>query len=800
MLSFNNYSSDKVKAKVDLYNGSTLVQSCKCSNFLENFTISRVGVSDKFFGFGVCHAVDINFIDLENNLNVEKGYTAKIELGDGDTYWNSPYPTFYLVEVNKDEKNSSITATAYDDLYRTSEHTWKEVVEVLAADSSITAPYSLLEISKAICTVMGWPTNVSTGLCQSRFNVRFDSINYEGTELLRDVLDDIAEVTQTIYFLNSSSCLQFVALRTDHVARPITKDDYYELNTLTPRTITGIGSATELGENYEKNPGEGVTQFIRNNPFWELQPNVPDLVEAALRNVSGITITQFDCDWDGDYRLEIGDRIALQTDDGELLFTYVLNDTISYDGALSEFTEWEFTDNDSETLANPTDIKEALNATYARVDKINKDITLYVGEVVNEVLPTKIEEVLDGVVEGLVGDAIDGVTEGLYSDIEDLKAVTKTHTENITTLTLNAEAINLEISGLQQSTTEIANDVSELEVSQESLQKDVSGIKVTSNAINSEVSSLKTQTTTLSDAVVGLAGVISTTQNNVSALSVTTDGIAANVSNLSSTVQNVEKNVTSNANEITTIKSNQTKTDNKVASLTTSVDGIIGRVEDLEESTDSTITETVNTLNGEISSIKTEQTTMKNDIAALKVKDTEITASVNGVQSTTTTLTSSLNGVISKQTTMESDISQLKLDKDGINASVSSLEETITEGLNSASEQINSLQNQVGLAITSKDVSIQISEALVNGVDRIETTTGYTFDDEGLHISKTGTAMESTLDEEGLVVSRSGTPILEAVSDGVNALNITVRQYLKIGGSRFQKYGTNRTGCYWIGE
>lgn len=42
--------------------------------------------------------------------------------------------------------------------------------------------------------------------------------------------------------------------------------------------------------------------------------------------------------------------------------------------------------------------------------------------------------------------------------------------------------------------------------------------------------------------------------------------------------------------------------------------------------------------------------------------------------------------------------------------------------------------------------------------------------------------------------------MLSATGNGVNATNLHAKTYLIIGGrSRFENYGTNRTGCFWIG-
>ena len=124
----------------------------------------------------------------------------------------------------------------------------------------------------------------------------------------------------------------------------------------------------------------GTTQYIRNNPFWELRKDIDVLVNAALDAVGGLTINQFDCSWRGDFTLEIGDKIALVTKDNNTVVSYVFNDTINYNGFLSERTEWKYTNSEEEDAANASNIGDAIRQTYARVDKINKQIDLVVSK------------------------------------------------------------------------------------------------------------------------------------------------------------------------------------------------------------------------------------------------------------------------------------------------------------------------------------------------------------------------------------------------------------------------------------
>lgn len=74
----------------------------------------------------------------------------------------------------------------------------------------------------------------------------------------------------------------------------------------------------------------------------------------------------------------------------------------------------------------------------------------------------------------------------------------------------------------------------------------------------------------------------------------------------------------------------------------------------------------------------------------------------------------------------------------------------------------------------------------------------YSFDMDGLHISDSTSNIENTIDNDGMVVQYSGQDVLRADSSGVNAVNLTSRQYLNIGShARIQDYKSDRTACYY---
>lgn len=131
----------------------------------------------------------------------------------------------------------------------------------------------------------------------------------------------------------------------------------------------------------------------------------------------------------------------------------------------------------------------------------------------------------------------------------------------------------------------------------------------------------------------------------------------------------------------------------------------------------------------------------------------------------------------------------VSLDVNGINAQVAQQVSSI-EGLQ---EQTSTLQQ------TADGVSIQVQNILDNGVDKVTTGTGYTFNNDGLKITKSGEEIENLLDNTGMYVTRSGETILQANNTGVTATDVTVRNYLIIGThARFEDYGENRTACFYL--
>ncbi len=148
-------------------------------------------------------------------------------------------------------------------------------------------------------------------------------------------------------------------------------------------------------------------------------------------------------------------------------------------------------------------------------------------------------------------------------------------------------------------------------------------------------------------------------------------------------------------------------------------------------------------------------------------------------------------------------VTSLQLGTDSINASVKSLEESMTNTTNGLANDISRIQDQVNLKMTSDDVKLEIQKEMSKGANKVSTSTGFTFDQNGLNISKTDSEMKTQITEDGMKIYKNDDIMLTANNQGVDAKNLHATTYLIIGGNSrmedFTEDGNKRTAVFWIG-
>lgn len=429
----------QITAKAELYNGSALTNIFWHADYLKSFDVERVG-EGKFFGYGICQKANIKLIDVNRIFNITTANSFKCYLGANADYI-TPFPIFYVTEVNRDENTGELSVTAYDALNKAAAHTVGEVDIPTATEDS--EGYNIYTIALACANHLGIAAIELVNVGDDSFNTFYDEgANLDGAESIREVFNAIAEATQTIYYLNAAGALVFKRLDKDgEAAAALTKDVYFTLDSKTNRRLSTITSATELGDNVTASiDAIGSTQYVRDNPFWELREDIAEILEAAIDAIGGLTINQFNCSWRGNYLVEIGDKLALTTKDGGTVYSYLLNDKVSYNGGYSQVTEWSYEDNEEETASNANTLGEVLKQTFAKVDKANKQIDIVASEAAANKEAIAAIQVNTDSINSTVQNMEKNTTDALEGVTTDLATLT-----NRVNATMTSEEVKLEV-------------------------------------------------------------------------------------------------------------------------------------------------------------------------------------------------------------------------------------------------------------------------------------------------------------------------------------------------------------------
>lgn len=492
-----------ITARAYVYEGTSSKYTFKATDNLQSFTVERVG-QGKFFGYGICQKMNMKVRDVSRQFSVTTANQINLiwdVLVDGKNTSLFAYPRFKVSEVHRDENTNALSITAYDPLYDATKH---NVSELTLADS-----YTIKEFITSCVSLLGLSgySIVGVGENETCFDTSYAAgANFEGTETIREALDAVAEVTQTIYFIASDNKICFRRLSLNGDANfTIDKEKYFTLSSKTNKRLGTIVSATELGDNLSVSTTEsGSTQFIRDNPFWDNREDRATLLDNALAAVGGLTLNQFECNWHGNYLLEIGDKIALITKDGSQAISYVLDDTIEYNGGISEKTKWSYEDNENENDINsaPSNLGDSIKQTYAKVDKVNKEIEIVASQAdentdaisalrinVNSINATvqnqqqQINESVDSLnsdIDSLTTEIASARLESQQAILEFKQEIEQDGIDKVTTstgFTFNEEGMTVEKSGREMKTTITEDGMTVYRSGESVLQANNEGVK-----------------------------------------------------------------------------------------------------------------------------------------------------------------------------------------------------------------------------------------------------------------------------------------------------------------------------------
>lgn len=395
---------------------------------LIKFSIEKTAPKGKLFGFAVSQKITIEAIGIFENIKRGDKLIPSIESTDYNTDVVL-LPYFYVdtVEVNKVKNRTTING--YDILHK--------LDSVPISEFTFTYPVFALNYALDILEPVG-------GYCE--FNginqlIR-EQPNLNGTESARSVLAALAEYTGSICYVSHGDTVKFRGMGGEDFTDVLTADDYFDLTIGEVIRLTEIVSATELGDNYTYG-SEGFTQIMWENPFLNMNDDVAALVEAIGNKVLNTSTTAYTLSWRGCPAYELGDFVILQEKDGTAQYVRYLNEIITYGGGLKVTSEWEPVEGEVANAA-PTTLGETLKNVFAKVDKVNKQISLVVQEEVKK-------QVESGALDGPIGEIVDDKMSEIQIDTDSIE---------LSVLQKTQDYVNDEMSDVREDLNEIKQEVS----------------------------------------------------------------------------------------------------------------------------------------------------------------------------------------------------------------------------------------------------------------------------------------------------------------------------------------------------
>lgn len=170
--------------------------------------------------------------------------------------------------------------------------------------------------------------------------------------------------------------------------------------------------------------------------------------------------------------------------------------------------------------------------------------------------------------------------------------------------------------------------------------------------------------------------------------------------------------------------------------------------------------------------------------------DAKNSVGIEALQGKVLELEVGLDGIRAENRDSDGKLAALELSVDGLKTKVFGQE----FGATAAVDRLSAVEQ------TAEGLSVQVKSVYDDGVSKVSTTAGYTFNEEGITIEKSGAAMKTQITENGITVYKNGNAVLSADSKGVNAVDLHASTYLSVAGRcRFEKFGSGRVGCFWTG-
>lgn len=694
-----------------------------------------------------------------------------------------PMGYFNIQKPNSEEVKEKTSFTGYD---------YMSKFDVTYIDDGI-YPIKLYDKLNNLCKQVGMELG-NTEIINGDYEITGNP--FTNNETCKTVLSHIAQLACGFAKVGRNNKLYIISLSNDEntvetldancYMDDFSKNDIWgEVNSLIIRLSQTEGENTTIQdeESIQKN---GLTEITINDNYY-LTDNTEreKVIQEIWKNIKGVKYLPFSTTYYGFPYLDVGDKIKIyDTKDNEYT-SYVFNHIFTYNGSFAGTLETTALTKTQTSLKNTNDIKTKFRNVELEVNKIDGKISQIIEEQdeTSEKL-TKHEQTIDG-----MKDTIKTVESGVS------KAQTSAD---------NAQAsANKAQSTADTATTKANNaqaDIDNLNIGGRNLllgTKDLSGASLVKGKSNDTYNGFvytDYEATTNDNYIDVLAwnNVLEPEPEQYYTLSFLAKGTSSITSYFyPSTVESGYSNTGrksggGDGRTLTPLTEEWTKywivwkTNKNVSGLKNI---IVGRL-DAKATGQVCIAAPKLEIGNKATDWTPAPEDVESDISEVTTKITEVERTAEGIRQEVSTNTTDINNNY-----------QEIIDKLGDKAQ---------------KDDVISLENKVETVQTNTEYAIKVSEDIqANGVSKVKTETGYTFDDKGLTIEKTNAKTKSTLNETGLEVKDSTgsqeETLLKAGYDEetgetiVKSKNMNVGKYLTVGKySRIEDYEEG-TAVFWIG-
>lgn len=402
---------------------------------LVSFSIEKTAPSGKLFGFALSQKITVEALKIHDGIQKGTKLVPYLGIVSNDVETNIELPYFYVDTVEFNKVNKTTTITGYDILSN------KTAIKDINITYPITAQAYAIQVLAAIGATIGDFEGYNFNIANA------EAANWNGYEVVQDVLADIAEASGTICYVTSGNNVKFRLIDSDVVDDTLTPANYFAFSTGDTITLNRFGASNELGNSLAIGV-DGDIQVLWENAFmpqdneWSLNSALTQ-ISLLLKGTQGLA---YNLIWRGCPYYEIGDHIKiveLPKEPGaepEEKHVFYFNETLTYNGGMRAVSNWETIENEEVDAAPPT-VSTLISKTMAKVDKVNQEITLLAQKVEENDAGKLTEEIAELKV------TTDAITAEVSKNSDDLEYVqTQLTSENLSVL------VNTEVNSIKTST------------------------------------------------------------------------------------------------------------------------------------------------------------------------------------------------------------------------------------------------------------------------------------------------------------------------------------------------------------